>query len=118
MKEVKAYKCDYCSKLYQRPTYLVEHEKKCNKKPSNKTLCFGCNYIEMKKATITTNDIKTEADLLFCKKLEHYIYPPSVVDSWKGPYLMEDIDEGETENKKIKKECKYYNDEYKTILIN
>ena len=43
MKEVKAYKCEFCGKLFLRKNTCEEHEKNgCSKIPKNKFLIKYC----------------------------------------------------------------------------
>lgn len=45
MKEIKAYKCGYCGKLYQRKPNCAEHEDKhCLKNPKIRPMCFDCEH--------------------------------------------------------------------------
>ena len=45
MKEVKAYRCEFCGKVFLRKNTCEEHEKHyCNKIPLNRALCYDCKY--------------------------------------------------------------------------
>lgn len=59
MKEVKAYRCEFCGKLFLRKNNCEEHEKNdCSKIPKNRALCYECKHYKMNKCKI--ND-----DLMF-----------------------------------------------------
>lgn len=43
MKEVKAYRCEFCGKLFLRKHICDKHEKNdCTKIPKNRALCYEC----------------------------------------------------------------------------
>lgn len=45
MKEVKAYSCEFCGKLFLRKNSCEEHEKNgCSKIPKNRALCYDCKH--------------------------------------------------------------------------
>lgn len=45
MKEVKAYRCEFCGKVFLRKNTCEEHEKNgCSKIPKNRALCYKCKY--------------------------------------------------------------------------
>jgi hypothetical protein len=47
MKEIKAYRCDYCGKLYMRYKPALNHEQNiCLKNPNNFPLCYTCENYE------------------------------------------------------------------------
>ncbi len=50
MKKVYCFKCDFCSKLYQRKGYCLRHEIYCYKNPNNHHICLkGCEYLKASK---------------------------------------------------------------------
>lgn len=52
MEEIKAYKCGYCGKLYQRGKSCRRHEDNdCLKNPKIRPICFDCKYIKMTEET-------------------------------------------------------------------
>lgn len=52
MKEIKAYKCGYCGKLYQRKPNCAEHEDKhCLKNPKIRPMCFDCELMQQTEVT-------------------------------------------------------------------
>lgn len=83
MKELKAYKCDYCGKLYQRKYHCERHEIVCNKNPDNFRACFGCRFCEFKMEKIYFDnplggETVEERKMLFCSKKDIFVYPPRV----------------------------------------
>ena len=83
MKEIKAFKCDHCSKIYQRKHNAKVHEQKCSKNHDNNRACFGCRFLEkLELPVILTNSVGHEeiADrgVLVCMKFKTGVYPPSV----------------------------------------
>lgn len=57
MKEVKAYRCEFCGKLFLRKNNCEEHEKNdCTKIPKNRALCYECKHYQMNKCKIN-NDL-------------------------------------------------------------
>lgn len=43
MKEVKAYRCEFCGKVFLRKNTCEKHEKNdCSKIPNNRALCYEC----------------------------------------------------------------------------
>lgn len=55
MREVTAYKCEFCKKLYLRRGMCANHEEFCLKNPLNIPLCYTCKHYKM---TADTEDIK------------------------------------------------------------
>ena len=60
MKEVKAYSCEFCGKLFLRKNSCEEHEKNdCTKTPKNRALqkmtttFVGCSIAQMRMVTIS-----------------------------------------------------------------
>ncbi len=47
MKEVKAYKCDFCSRCFGRKCNAIQHEPTCNNNPL-KHHCKTCKYSRIK----------------------------------------------------------------------
>lgn len=52
MKEIKAYKCGYCGKLYQRKPSCASHEDNhCLKNPKIRPVCFDCKLMQQTEET-------------------------------------------------------------------
>jgi len=101
------YKCEYCNKLYQIKRFADYHELMCKKNPRNKRACFGC--INLSKKTITDyfdmqdGEHEREVKLLYCKKLECFLYPPQV-EMKQNAIDLDGI------NKPMPKKCEYFKD--------
>jgi hypothetical protein len=46
MKQVTAFKCDFCDFVREKPKNTHKHEKRCHYNPANKS-CATCKYFEM-----------------------------------------------------------------------
>lgn len=89
MKETKAYKCDYCGKLYRYGKTALNHESICYKNPKNKAACIGCGYLEeikiKVKYSVYSEDIYSRTFTLIdskkfhCNKLNKDLYPAKAV---------------------------------------
>lgn len=87
MKETKAYKCDYCGKLYRYGKTALNHEKLCKKNPENIAACSGCKHIEeipIEFESMYYDDyyggIPTITSKMFhCNKLNKNLYPAKAV---------------------------------------
>ena len=116
MKEIKALKCDFCSKLYQLERFAIAHEIKCKKNPANKRVCFECEFCEKEDTThfwesngeYGYREHHDKISILKCSKLNIFVYPPKVEHSESGNYLTENIGDGEIENVPMKKECEFF----------
>lgn len=111
MKEIKALKCEYCSKLYQQERFAILHEKRCSKNPDNRRMCFGCEHLERVKTDHTVfdhngNDYLEKVSILRCSKIGSFVYPPKVEHSEQGPYLPENLND--VENIPMKRECNFF----------
>ena len=52
MEEIKAYKCGYCGKLYQRKHACRRHEDNdCLKNPKIRPVCFDCKLMQCSEET-------------------------------------------------------------------
>ena len=104
------YKCDHCNKLYQIKNRCAYHELICYKNPANNRACFGCNHLIKKSETIYYDTVYGESerkvDLLYCTKLNHYLYPPKI--EHKGKWY----DTSDIENKAMPKECEHFSNEF------
>ena len=67
MKEVQAYKCDHCGKLYKVRGTCIRHEKYCRNAPNNQHICIWCSSLEK-------NDNAEEGKIFYCKKLDKYLH--------------------------------------------
>lgn len=47
MKEVQAYRCEHCGKVYLMKTACLEHEAhRCPRNPENRPLCYDCKHYQ------------------------------------------------------------------------
>ena len=44
MKQVTAYRCDHCGKLFMRDYNCRKHEPECTKNPLVRPLCYDCKF--------------------------------------------------------------------------
>ena len=52
MEEIKAYKCGYCGKLYQRKHACRRHKDNgCLKNPKIRPICFDCKFMQCSEET-------------------------------------------------------------------
>lgn len=103
------YKCEYCKKLYQMKHFCEVHEKQCAKNPNNYRICFGCEFLCKKRTHITIDNEyvthKEPLDLLYCRKIESFLYPPKV------QHKSNMFDLGDKDNIPMRIDCKYFKDE-------
>lgn len=82
MKEVKAFKCSFCGKLYQKQYFCQNHEKSCNKNPDSKRACFDCIFCTMKSERVyfdsPAGDYSEYRKMLFCEQKGIFVYPPKI----------------------------------------
>ena len=111
MKEIKAFKCDHCGKIYNRKYNARIHEEKCKKNPDNNRACFGCKFLEMVELPVieTGYDSHTQrinTNVLVCMKFKTGVYPPSVENHpTMDGYDISDNDYGIEGNKAMPREC-------------
>ncbi len=101
MKSINAFKCDFCSKLYQLERFAISHEKSCTKNPENDRACFNCSNLSKESFEIDNGDEyhrPFQVKLLYCKAKKICVHPPSV--EYKGNA----IETGEP-NDPMPKEC-------------
>lgn len=68
MKEIKAFKCGFCSKKYERKHACLAHEQRCYKNPDNEHKCFDyCEHLKLVK------DIE-EKTQFYCEKKKLWLY--------------------------------------------
>jgi len=104
-KEITAYFCDHCNKLYQRQHACITHEKRCSKNPDNDRLCWNCMHCSIKYEEFWqdgySGDDPGTVKVFHCSKLDTFVYPPKVEYSHQGPY---DFDY----NIPMKNECEHF----------
>jgi hypothetical protein len=116
MKEVIAYKCEFCSKLYEKRANLVKHAPVCKKNPVNFRPCFACKFsLKVYMPIVIENSVGyeqiIEERIIICDKLKRGIYPPKVErHKTLDAYSISDNHLGITENLPMPKECDSYED--------
>ena len=115
----KVYYCEHCKKHFISKHFAQQHEERCSKNPDNFRACFGCKYLKQKTANVyigideyySCEPIYENREILFCEKLNHFVYPPKA--EHKGTYYTE-FDDDKSENKPMPEECEFvdYNIEY------
>ncbi|MFA6667796.1 MAG: hypothetical protein WCS51_05550 [Bacilli bacterium] len=104
MKELTAYRCDFCKKLYIRKSSCKKHENLCFLNPENKPACFGCKYLTKKLFYDDPNDENSRSiHTLYCKKKEVSLMP---ITSFKKGFLSK----GEYADEVMPKECKMFDE--------
>ena len=56
MEEIKAYKCEYCGKLYSEKKSCQNHEKRCYHNPETRS-CMSCAYLIKEQVPIGTRHL-------------------------------------------------------------
>lgn len=110
----KVFKCDHCNKMYQVERACVRHELMCKKNPEYMRPCHNCNNIEKVTETIILagvedmwgNESERTVSVLFCKKRDCFIYPPSVAVKGNA------FDMGDKPNEEMPKECEFFEQKY------
>lgn len=46
MKIIKAFKCNFCRRIYMRKSYCLKHEKQCTHNPANTPACNTCPHFD------------------------------------------------------------------------
>ena len=75
------YKCEHCSKLYQRKHFAIKHELSCKKNPLNFRKCFNCEHCAFIEDSIFEDtwrgtEDETKVKTFFCNAKDHYLHPP------------------------------------------
>ena len=80
MKQIKAYQCDHCRKLYKRPKSCEKHEVICKSNPENSVACDGCKFLTKKDVTqyydTPVGERNRLVNVLFCLQYEHPLFHP------------------------------------------
>ncbi len=106
------YKCEHCRKLYQRKNACEKHEKGCGHNPDNWRACHECLELGKRNVEIYqadpngTDTANRRVNILHCRKRCVYIYPPQV-EAKKNWFDQEDINDGNTPNEPMPKECEF-----------
>ena len=84
MKEIKAYECEYCGKVYKLKNSCGRHEQKCFANPLNKA-CRTCKHAIKDSETVYVRpngdqnygDADYDIKFLWCEITEKYLKHPS-----------------------------------------
>jgi len=110
------YSCDHCKKWYRQKHFCVKHEKSCKKNPENHRACHDCVHLTKESTYIcegynfTEGEIERQVDILFCKKKECFIHPPSVEHKGNA------FDTGDYENLPIPKQCEFQTSHFDSLV--
>lgn len=107
MKIITGYKCDFCSKLYQREYNCKYHEARCKKNPDNFRACFRCKFCVEREFDIWFDStfgsgLYEKRKLIFCTKLEKGVYPPKIEHKNSSGYELRNY-----ANVPMPKECEF-----------
>lgn len=116
MKEIKAYKCEYCGKLLQVSHAMQSHECGCKKNPCNFRNCFHCHNLTKKEAEIYSGydsyygcePVNIKMSFLYCNAKNIFLYTPS--NEHKGNFSHTDNEGGNFENYPMPLECELFLD--------
>lgn len=84
---------------------VENHEIACKKNPNNWRVCFECIHIKKQKVSIYEDtyigEVETVVELLYCSKIDSFLYPPSVERKGNAFELGDDL------NEPMRKECEH-----------
>ena len=71
-KQVIAFKCEYCNRIFKSKSAATRHEKFCSYNPVNQFKCFQCKFLKFEKEFIKKqdDDFITKITHFDCEKLE------------------------------------------------
>jgi len=105
----EVYKCEHCRRLYQRKWLAEKHELSSKKRHDYLQPFHSCKKLKKQKETIWAgygdmNGYEEErvVEVLFCKKRDCFIYPPSVAAKGNA------FDMGDKCNEEMPKQCEFY----------
>lgn len=55
-KQVTAFKCDHCGRIFKSKSAATRHEKFCSHNPANQFKCFDCAYLKCERISEIKND--------------------------------------------------------------
>ena len=110
MKEIKAFKCDHCSKIYQRKGSAEKHEKACKNNSDNDRPCLSCVFMKNVTMPILIQDYDgydetVFKDILVCRKFKKGIFPPVIERKGYAGYKMANNEFNIDENEPMPKSC-------------
>lgn len=105
VEQITAYKCGFCSKIYQRKHYAEKHTVRCSSNPENNRACFTCQFNEHRVEDLWCEPIEDRSikvNVSYCSKINCFIYPP-ITEFKNNAFEFGDID-----NVPMRKECEHY----------
>lgn len=108
---VTLYCCEYCGKEYKRQKACETHEVRCGNNPKNYRKCSFCEHLTMKKTEVLHHNFMLQdeyypVELFYCKKKEHFLFPPSV--GYKGNAFNQEDIRDEVPNEEMPVDCIYF----------
>lgn len=102
MEEIKAYKCGYCSKLYQCKRACRRHEDNdCLKNPKIRPVCFDCKLMQCSEETEDVDWWVTMMDgreVRVCRKFKRTICRETGKKMYVNIHLPEDVTDALDDN--------------------
>lgn len=71
-KQVTAFKCDYCGRIFKSKSAATRHEKFCSYNPANQFKCFYCKFLKVQTEFIETSEdeLPYKSTLFICTELK------------------------------------------------
>lgn len=90
MKQVTAYRCDHCGKLFMRDYNCRKHEPECTKNPLVRPLCYDCKFYQSNDDS--EEEVKIWVDSYFGEQCyTKQFHPHKCTHSDKGCKLFANI---------------------------
>lgn len=81
MKEVKAFRCDFCGKLYLRKSACLKHEEnRCTRNPKLRPLCLDCKHYRENIDKYDIEEISYSVDSPFGEEERNILFNPNKCD--------------------------------------
>jgi hypothetical protein len=107
---VIVYQCEHCSKKLFRKHAMINHEESCKSNPENMRACHYCTFLTKQTCEVPSGypdyfgrEGERQVELLFCGKINSYLYPPSVTAKGNS------FETGDLSNVEMLKECEFEN---------
>lgn len=108
MKEVKAYRCDFCGKVIASKGPMSRHEAACSKNPTNKRACFGCRKCQSISVCVEINDREVDKVIPFCTHYKMNVIPPKAErNNNRYSIIYKPGSDEEFKSMFMKKECEF-----------
>lgn len=105
MKEIKAFECSFCRKIYRQKKSCEKHELKCIKNPNSTfydSSCFrGCIHLDMIDVTVQIDNpynydfMNKDVSVYYCRIKNTHMIPIERKEkgSWYSPVFVDNIEE-------------------------